>query len=137
MNLAGPGEENLQRYGASVSLVFEGLELTEGRGVGGTGDPRGRQGGGGPRVRGRHRWPPKFHALLGPVARFARPKPLGALGGAIALWGRIPSGSGPTYMFRTPWMAIWPGVAISLAVFGVNMRSDALRDVLDPRLRGA
>ena len=46
-------------------------------------------------------------------------------------------GLGRTYMFRAPWMAVWPGVAISLAVFGFNMLGDALRDVLDPRLRGA
>ena len=39
-------------------------------------------------------------------------------------------------MYRAPWMAIWPGAAISLAVFGFNMLGDALRDVLDPRLRG-
>ena len=52
-------------------------------------------------------------------------------------WGAMLSGSGRTYMFRAPWMAIWPGVAISLAVFGFNMLGDALRDVLDPRLRGA
>jgi peptide/nickel transport system permease protein len=52
-------------------------------------------------------------------------------------WGAMLSGSGRTYMLRAPWMAIWPGVAISLAVFGFNMLGDALRDVLDPRLRGA
>jgi peptide/nickel transport system permease protein len=52
-------------------------------------------------------------------------------------WGGMLSGSGRTYMFRAPWMAIWPGVAISLAVFGFNMFGDALRDVLDPRLRGS
>ena len=51
-------------------------------------------------------------------------------------WGAMLSGSGRTYMLRAPWMAIWPGVAISLAVFGFNMLGDALRDVLDPRLRG-
>ena len=51
-------------------------------------------------------------------------------------WGAMLSGSGRTYMFRAPWMAIWPGVAISLAVFGFNMLGDALRDLLDPRLRG-
>lgn len=51
-------------------------------------------------------------------------------------WGSMLSGSGRTYMYRAPWMAIWPGVAISLAVFGFNMLGDALRDVLDPRLRG-
>ena len=33
-------------------------------------------------------------------------------------------------------LALWPGVALSLAVFGANMLGDALRDVLDPRLRG-
>jgi peptide/nickel transport system permease protein len=52
-------------------------------------------------------------------------------------WGAMLSGSGRTYMFRAPWMAIWPGAFISLAVFGFNMLGDALRDVLDPRLRGA
>ena len=52
-------------------------------------------------------------------------------------WGAMLSGSGRTYMFRAPWMAIWPGVAISLAVFAFNMLGDALRDVLDPRLRGS
>src|SRR5881628_945052 len=49
-------------------------------------------------------------------------------------WGGMLSGSGRTYMLRAPWMAVWPGVAISLAVFGFNMLGDALRDVLDPRL---
>jgi peptide/nickel transport system permease protein len=52
-------------------------------------------------------------------------------------WGAMLSGSGRSYMYRAPWMAIWPGAAISLAVFGFNMLGDALRDVLDPRLRGA
>jgi peptide/nickel transport system permease protein len=52
-------------------------------------------------------------------------------------WGGMLSGSGRTYMFRAPWMAVWPGVAISMAVFGFNMLGDALRDVLDPRLRGS
>ena len=52
-------------------------------------------------------------------------------------WGAMLSGSGRTYMYTAPWMAIWPGVAISLAVFGFNMLGDALRDVLDPRLRGS
>jgi peptide/nickel transport system permease protein len=51
-------------------------------------------------------------------------------------WGAMLSGSGRTYMFRAPWMALWPGIAISMAVFGFNMLGDALRDVLDPRLRG-
>jgi peptide/nickel transport system permease protein len=51
-------------------------------------------------------------------------------------WGARLAGSGRSYMQRAPWMAFWPGVAISLAVFGFNMLGDALRDVLDPRLRG-
>jgi peptide/nickel transport system permease protein len=51
-------------------------------------------------------------------------------------WGEMLSGSGRSYMYKAPWMAIWPGVAISLAVFGFNMLGDALRDLLDPRLRG-
>jgi peptide/nickel transport system permease protein len=52
-------------------------------------------------------------------------------------WGAMLSGSGRTYMYSAPWMAVWPGVAISLVVFGFNMFGDALRDVLDPRLRGS
>jgi len=52
-------------------------------------------------------------------------------------WGSMLSGSGRTYMYLAPWMAIWPGVAISLVVFAFNMLGDARRDVLDPRLRGS
>jgi peptide/nickel transport system permease protein len=52
-------------------------------------------------------------------------------------WGGMLSGSGRTFMYHAPWMALCPGAAISLAVFGFNMLGDALRDVLDPRLRGA
>ena len=52
-------------------------------------------------------------------------------------WGEMLSGSGRSYMYKAPWMAIWPGVAISIAVFGFNMLGDALRDLLDPRLRGS
>jgi peptide/nickel transport system permease protein len=51
-------------------------------------------------------------------------------------WGGMLSGSGRSYMYQAPWMALWPGTAISLAVYGFNMLGDALRDVLDPRLRG-
>jgi peptide/nickel transport system permease protein len=50
-------------------------------------------------------------------------------------WGGMLSGSGRTYLLKAPWMAIFPGLAISLAVFGFNMLGDALRDVLDPKLR--
>jgi len=51
-------------------------------------------------------------------------------------WGGMLSGSGRNYMFIAPWLAIWPGVALGLAVFGINMLGDAIRDILDPRLRG-
>lgn len=51
-------------------------------------------------------------------------------------WGGMLSGSGRTFMYHAPWMALWPSAAISLAVFGFNMFGDALRDLLDPRLRG-
>jgi peptide/nickel transport system permease protein len=46
------------------------------------------------------------------------------------------SGTARTYMFIAPWMVIWPGLALSIVVYGVNMFGDALRDLLDPRLRG-
>jgi peptide/nickel transport system permease protein len=39
-------------------------------------------------------------------------------------------------MFKAPWLVLWPGVALSVVVYGVNMFGDALRDILDPRLRG-
>jgi peptide/nickel transport system permease protein len=51
-------------------------------------------------------------------------------------WGGMLSGAGRSFFYQAPWMAIYPGLAISLAVFGFNMLGDALRDVLDPRLRG-
>ncbi|NVM24244.1 MAG: ABC transporter permease, partial [Desulfobacterales bacterium] len=51
-------------------------------------------------------------------------------------WGGMLSGSGRAYMFQAPWMVVWPGLALSIVVFGVNMFGDALRDILDPRLRG-
>jgi peptide/nickel transport system permease protein len=51
-------------------------------------------------------------------------------------WGAMLSGTGRAFMLQSPWLSIWPGLAISAAVFGFNMLGDALRDVLDPRLRG-
>jgi peptide/nickel transport system permease protein len=51
-------------------------------------------------------------------------------------WGSMLAGNGRQYFEQAPHLAIWPGLAISLAVFGFNMLGDALRDVLDPRLRG-
>jgi peptide/nickel transport system permease protein len=49
--------------------------------------------------------------------------------------GQMLSVEGRKWMLKAPWIAIFPGIAISLAVFGFNMLGDALRDVLDPRLR--
>ncbi len=51
-------------------------------------------------------------------------------------WGRMLSGSGREYMFRNPWLVVWPGLALSIVVYGVNVFGDAVRDILDPRLRG-
>ncbi len=51
-------------------------------------------------------------------------------------WGGMLSGAGRHYMFRAPWMAFWPGLALASVVYGVNMFGDAVRDLLDPRLRG-
>ena len=39
-------------------------------------------------------------------------------------------------MYMAPWLAIWPGLALAIVVYGVNMLGDAVRDILDPRLRG-
>ena len=52
-------------------------------------------------------------------------------------WGGMLSGPARNYYAVAPWMAIWPGLALSLAVYGFNLLGDALRDVLDPRLRGS
>ncbi|MEK7872597.1 MAG: ABC transporter permease, partial [Chloroflexota bacterium] len=52
-------------------------------------------------------------------------------------WGNMLSGLARTYIEQAPWLAIFPGVALSLSVFGVNLLGDALRDVLDPRLKRA
>lgn len=51
-------------------------------------------------------------------------------------WGAMLSGAAQRYATVAPWMAIFPGIALSLAVFAFNFLGDALRDVLDPRLRG-
>jgi peptide/nickel transport system permease protein len=51
-------------------------------------------------------------------------------------WGRMLSVSAAEFAQKAPWLVLWPGIAISLAVFGTNLLGDALRDTLDPRLRG-
>jgi peptide/nickel transport system permease protein len=52
-------------------------------------------------------------------------------------WGQMLSGQTRNLAERHPYLALAPGIAIFLAVFGFNMLGDALRDVLDPRLRGS
>jgi len=50
-------------------------------------------------------------------------------------WGLMLSGGAPMYAEKAPGLAIFPGLAISLAVFGFNLFGDSLRDALDPKLR--
>jgi peptide/nickel transport system permease protein len=50
-------------------------------------------------------------------------------------WGRMLSESAAEYVRTAPWLVIFPGIAISLAVFGTNLLGDAVRDMLDPRQR--
>ena len=55
----------------------------------------------------------------------------------VPTWGSMLSEGGNVLQIKNrPWLAISPGIALALAVFGVNLLGDALRDVLDPRLRG-
>ncbi len=51
-------------------------------------------------------------------------------------WGGMLSYEGRKYMLVAPWMALWPGLALGIVVYGINMFGDALRDILDPRLKG-
>jgi peptide/nickel transport system permease protein len=50
-------------------------------------------------------------------------------------WGRMLSESAAEYVRTAPWLVIFPGIAISLVVFGTNLLGDAIRDILDPRQR--
>ena len=50
-------------------------------------------------------------------------------------WGRMLSVSAAEYAQKAPWLVLFPGIAISLAVFGTNLLGDAVRDILDPRQR--
>lgn len=51
-------------------------------------------------------------------------------------WGTMLSGGAQQYIRVAPWMAVAPGIAISISVFAFNLLGDSLRDILDPRLRG-
>ena len=52
-----------------------------------------------------------------------------------AAWGLMLRGAAVEFAERAPWMAIYPGIAISLSVFAFNLFGDSLRDALDPKLR--
>jgi peptide/nickel transport system permease protein len=52
-------------------------------------------------------------------------------------WGSMLSGKARDYMLSAPWLAIWPGLFISLTVLSWNLLGDALRDLLDPRMRNS
>ncbi len=52
-------------------------------------------------------------------------------------WGGMLSGSGRTFMFQGPWLALAPGLCLTVVVYATNMFGDALRDLFDPRMRGA
>ena len=60
---------------------------------------------------------------------FGIPPPQPSWGGMLSLEGR-------KYMLQAPWLALWPGLCIAIVVYGVNMFGDALRDLLDPGLKG-
>ena len=55
----------------------------------------------------------------------------------VPTWGGMLTDAASKYVKLAPWLAILPGAAVALVVFGFNLLGDALRDVLDPRLRGA
>ena len=54
----------------------------------------------------------------------------------IASWGGMLSHEGRLFMEMKPALALWPGLCLTVVVYGVNMFGDAMRDLLDPRLRG-
>ncbi len=54
----------------------------------------------------------------------------------IPSWGGLLSQAGRRYMEVAPWLALWPGLALTITVYCLNMFGDAMRDLLDPRLRG-
>ncbi len=55
----------------------------------------------------------------------------------IPSWGGMLSGEGRRFMEMAPGLALWPGLALTIVVWGANVFGDAMRDLLDPRLRGS
>ena len=51
-------------------------------------------------------------------------------------WGGLLSREGRNYMQQAPWLAMWSGIFLTIVVYSFNMFGDAVRDLLDPRLRG-
>ena len=51
-------------------------------------------------------------------------------------WGGLLGREGRQYMEQAPWLALWPGLCLTLAVSSLNLFGDAIRDLLDPRLKG-
>ncbi len=51
-------------------------------------------------------------------------------------WGGMLGSVGRDYMLQAPWIVIWPGLALALVVYGINIFGDAVRDIVDPRLKG-
>ena len=54
----------------------------------------------------------------------------------VPSWGGMLSREGRQYMEQAPWLALWPGLCLTIVVYCFNMLGDAMRDLLDPRLRG-
>ena len=54
----------------------------------------------------------------------------------VPSWGNILS-EGRLYLQQAPWLVLYPGVAIMVTILGLNLLGDGVRDLLDPRLRGA
>ena len=54
----------------------------------------------------------------------------------VISWGSMLSWEGRIYMETAPMLAIWPGLCLSFVVWNINMFGDAIRDLMDPRLRG-
>ena len=55
----------------------------------------------------------------------------------VPSWGGMLSREGSEYMHQAPWLALFPGLCLTIVVYCFNMFGDAMRDLLDPRLRGS
>ena len=54
----------------------------------------------------------------------------------VPSWGGMLSREGRQYMEMAPWLALFPGLFLTITIYSLNMFGDALRDLIDPRLRG-